>query len=89
MTFAVVVPWSGGFPTWWVLIVLVVPILMLMFQDGRRPSMRRLLAAFVFCVACAVALYAEEIVVMPPCETCKLVEPGSWLEWYCKWVLWC
>lgn len=31
----------------------------------------------------------DDTVVVPICETCKTAEPGSWWEWYCKWVLWC
>lgn len=30
-----------------------------------------------------------DLVVQPTCEACKLVEPGSWEAWVCKYIFGC
>ena len=75
---------------WFWLSLVMVPMVMALIKYEHKPKLRRLLAAGVLALTFAVVMAADDDVVIPEsCTACQWVEPGSWFEWYCKWVLWC
>lgn len=78
-------PLLGG--AWGWLALAIVPMFMVLLRSDQRPRLRRVLAAA--CLACvfAVVLSADDLVVMPTCEVCKLIDPNHcWSCWFTYWA---
>lgn len=86
----VAAPVASGVWVW--LSLLLAPMVIALIHAQQKPKLRRVLAALCLALVFAVAVSAsddDEVVMPTPCESCQWVEPGTWLAWYCKWVLWC